>query len=190
MNFDPADDQLAPGFLLAPPGLPDPNFEKSVVLLAVNDESGSMGFIINRKADFTLHTLLEDMTMPATVADQPVLLGGPVAGFSGFVIYEHPEGEPRVSGIEITPTLSISASRELLEAAGAGEVDRFDLVLGYAGWGPGQLRNELKRGGWMHAPFSQDLVFDVPIEERWDQAYARLGVSPMRFMNVPGGAQA
>jgi putative transcriptional regulator len=67
---------------------------------------------------------------------------------------------------------------------------RWDLLLGYAGWGPGQLAGEMQRGGWLHADFDPALVFDVGVEQRWEESYRRLGISPVAFQNVPGGAQA
>jgi putative transcriptional regulator len=185
-----SDDQLAPGFLIAPPNLGDPNFDRSVVLLAVHEEDGSMGFIINRRADMDLHQLLGELEIEPLIDDRPVLVGGPVSGFSGFLLYSHEPGEPRAPGIEITPTLSVSPSRELLEAAARGELDNsFELLLGYAGWAPGQLDSELERGSWLHAAFDED-VLSAAVDDRWDEIFASLGLSPAGFMTVPGGAQA
>lgn len=188
---DERDDQLAPGFLVAPPPLGDPNFDRTVVLLAVNEPGGSMGFIVNRSSDVMLHTLLKELEIEPRVEDRAVLIGGPVSGFSGFVLYQHEENKPLAAGIEISPTISVSPSRELLEAAARGELPgRFELLLGYAGWAPDQLEGELTRGSWLHAPFDAELLFDVQLDQRWDEAYARLGITPFGFVNVPGGAQA
>jgi putative transcriptional regulator len=185
------DDHLAPGFLVAPPPLEDPNFERTLVLLAAHEGSGSMGFVLNRPSDMTLHILCKELELDPHCDDRPVLLGGPVSGFSGFLLYQHDRGHPLAPGIEISPDISVSPSRELLEAAARGELaGRFDLFLGYAGWGPLQLEAELEQGGWLHAPFDAELVFDVPMEHRWEEAYARLGISSYNFMAVPGGAHA
>jgi putative transcriptional regulator len=184
-------DGLAPGFLVAPPPLEDPNFDRSLVLLAVHESSGSMGFVVNRQSDIMLHALLQELGIQAIAADRRVLIGGPVSGFSGFVLYEHPVGVQLAPGLVISPGVSISPSRELLEMGAKGQLPgRFDLLLGYAGWAPSQLEAELERGSWLHAGFDAELLFDVAVEERWDETYARLGVSPGGFMNVPGGAQA
>jgi putative transcriptional regulator len=184
-------DRLAPGFLLAPPPLADPNFDRSLVLLAVHAVGGSMGFVVNRPSEIRLTQLLKELEIGATVEDRHVLIGGPVSSFSGFILYEHDEGRPRGPGIEVSSTVSISPSREVLEAAAVGELPgRFDLLLGYAGWGPLQLEAELQRGSWLHAPFDAELLFDVAMDQRWQETYARLGVSPESFMTVPGGAQA
>jgi putative transcriptional regulator len=184
-------DQLAPGFLVAPPSLPDPNFADAVVVLAVHEDEGSMGFIINRHTELTLFEVLSELDIDPSVRDRKVLLGGPVSTYSGFLLYEHPADAPMVSGLFFSPTLSISPSRELLEEAAKGNLPgHFDLILGYAGWGPEQLEAELHRGGWLHTEFDQELFFEVPLDERWAEAYQRLGVSPLGFMTVPGGAQA
>lgn len=188
---DLSDDRLAPGFLLAPPPLEDANFDRSVVLLAVHDDSGSMGFVINRASDIHLHSVFEDLELPATNPNQRVLAGGPVSGYAGFVLYEHEANQPLSPGLEISSTLSISPSRDVLEAASRGElIGRFELLLGYAGWGPGQLEAEMERGFWLHARFDEELLFDIQLEERWDEAYRRLGVHPYGFISVPGGAKA
>ena len=184
------DDRLAPGFLIAPPSMGDPNFESAVVLLAAHDESGSMGFVLNRSSAYRLHSLLEELEISAYCEDQDVLIGGPVSTFSGFVLYEHEIRQPRYPGIEVTPTISVSASRELLEAGARGELSRWDLLMGYAGWGEGQLDEELRVGGWLHAPFDPDLLFGVPVEERYYEVFSRMGVAPELIMNVKGGAQA
>lgn len=185
------DDRLAPGFLVAPPPLEDPNFDRTVVLLAAHESTGSMGFIVNRRSEMSLHGLLTELEIKVRVEDRPVLVGGPVSGFSGFVMYEHAKGMPLAPGIEISPTLSVSPSRELLEAAARGDLHgRWELLLGYAGWGEDQLEQELQRGSWLHAPYDPELLFDVALADRWDEAYARLGIAPFGFMMVPGGAQA
>lgn len=185
------DDKLSPGFLLAPPPLSDPNFDKTLVLLAAHEPAGSMGFIVNRASEMMLHTLLKELEIAPMIADRQVMLGGPVSGFSGFVLYEHKKGEPLAPGIEVSETISVSPSREVLESAAQGRLPgRFDLLLGYAGWAPEQLEGELLRGSWLHAPFDPELLFDVPLDQRWEESYARLGVSPMGFVNVRGGAQA
>lgn len=168
----------------------DPNFDRTVVLLAAHDDSGSMGFVFNRSSAYRLHALLEELEITAVCEDQDVLIGGPVSTFSGFVLYEHEEGAPLFPGIEITSTISVSASRELLEAGARGELTRWDLLMGYAGWGEGQLDEELRVGGWLHAPFDPDLLFRVPVGERYDEAFSRMGFAPEMLMNVPGGAQA
>lgn len=184
-------DKLAPGFLVAPPSMGDPNFSRTLVLMAMHDETGSLGFIINRPHRLMLHALLKDLEIAPVVADRAVLAGGPVNGGSGYVLYEHAPGKSVGAGVEVTPGMSLSPSKDVLVMAAQGKLEgRFELVLGYAGWGPGQLRHEIERGSWLYADFDAQLVMDVGADARWDEAYQRLGVSPMDFINVPGGAQA
>lgn len=189
MTDDPM--RLAPGFLVAPPSLSDPNFDRSVVLLAAREPAGAMGFIINRPSEMKLHLLLTDLDIVPTIEDRVVLIGGPVNGYSGFVLYEHRPEQPLADGISLSPTISVTPSRDVLDQAATGKLPgRFELLLGYAGWGPDQLDDELARGSWLHAPFDPELLFEVPVAERWAETWARLGVDPAGFVTVPGGAQA
>ncbi|MBI5495359.1 MAG: YqgE/AlgH family protein [Deltaproteobacteria bacterium] len=184
-------DKLVPGFLVAPPPMGDPNFDHTLVLMALHDDNGSLGFVVNRKSSLSLHTLLKELEIEPLTGDRPVLSGGPVSGTTGFVLYEHAANQPMGSGVEVTPSLSLSPSKDVLTAAARGELKgRFELLLGYAGWGPGQLGTEIQRGSWLYADFDPAILWDVALEQRWEDAYRRLGVSPMAFMHVPGGARA
>ncbi|MDA0712548.1 MAG: YqgE/AlgH family protein, partial [bacterium] len=117
--------------------------------------------------------------------------GGPVSSNSGFLLYEHAKNKPLTAGLALCETISITPSRDLLDTAAMGKLPgRFELILGYTGWGPGQLENEICEGSWFNLPFSADIIFDIPFKERWHQTFSQLGVSPYAFMNVPGGAQA
>ncbi|MCP4501295.1 MAG: YqgE/AlgH family protein [Deltaproteobacteria bacterium] len=184
------DDKLAPGFLIAPPSSADPNFGETVVLLASHDDTGATGFIISRLAGFTLHTLLDDLEIKPTIDDRRILLGGPVSSLSGFVLYQHAPHDPGYPGFSVSDEVSISASKDLLESCAHNDVKRFDLIMGCAGWGPDQLEDELRRGMWLHASYDEEMLFDVDVSQRYDEIYARLGISPFGFMDVKGGAQA
>jgi putative transcriptional regulator len=184
-------DALAPGFLVAPPQLSDPNFDRSLVLLIEHDAESSRGFVLNRAAPRRLHDVLRELEIRPRVDDRDVLIGGPVSSSSGYVLYEHAPGRPLAPGHVVTDTLSITPSRDLLELAARGGLPgRFDLLLGYAGWSANQLEGELAQGAWLHAPFDAELVFDVPVERRWDETWERLGLNPLGFVSVRGGAQA
>ena len=184
-------DKLSPAILTAPPNLTDTNFAGSVILLAMHETDGAMGFIISQASNLSFHELLADLSIEPKIDEQRVLSGGPVSKSSGFVMYEHKKRRPIAPGISLCDTMSISPSRELLEMAAAGALPgRFDLILGYAGWGPGQLDKEIANGGWMLSPFFPEILFDVPLRDRWFQSFAHLGISPLGFTHVPGGAQA
>jgi putative transcriptional regulator len=189
--MDVTDDRLAPGFLVAPPPMGDPNFDHTVVLMAVHDEEHSLGFVVNRRSTVMLHALLKELDITPLTEDKPVLSGGPVGETTGFVLYEHAPQQPAGNGMQLAPGLSLSPSKEVLVSAVRGQLTgRFELILGYAGWGPGQLLEELRRGSWLHAGFDHAMLWDVAMENRWEEMFARLGINPMGFMNVPGGALA
>ncbi len=184
--------EMTSSMLVAPPSLLFPPFNESVIILAGHQNSGSLGFILNRPTNLSIKDLMEDGEEYDPIhADKPVLFGGPVEKNSGFIIYEHKSGKPLAPGFRISKNISISPARKVLEQAANGNLTgRFDLILGYASWNKGQLKKELSRGEWLHTPFCQDLLFDVPHEDRWLQSYEQLGFAPYAFMHVKGGAQA
>jgi putative transcriptional regulator len=183
--------QLAPGFLVAAPSLLDPNFRRSVVLLVDHRPEGSLGFVVNRPADVELRGMLEQLGLKAPESQRlssPVLLGGPVLPETGWVVFE--QGTVNVENedvVRISDRLAVSASRELLEALVAEDgPERMLLMLGYAGWGPGQLDAEIAQGAWIPVDFDQRIVFDTPFDERWASALRLLGIDPARLsMGTP-----
>lgn len=169
--------------MVAAPALQDPNFERAVVLMCLHNEDGAMGLVINRAAPLTTLELMLQMGFEcADDADpaQSVLIGGPVAIESGVLLYRaDATASLREDELPVTDELRLCPSQELLRAiaAGAGP-PQFQLFLGHAGWGPGQLEQEIAQGSWIPARADVALVFDTPLEERWDQALAAVGVSP------------
>jgi putative transcriptional regulator len=187
---------LAPGFLIAPPSLQQ-EFRESVILLVAHEEEGSLGIIINRNSSLLFWDVIKDLEMERPPhahrrRPPPVWNGGPVHAEAGHVLYEHEIGAAVAPGMRVTPTLSLSPARATLEAAAAGELTgRFALILGHAGWGPGQLEQELNEGTWLHAKFAAELLFDTSMDGRWRSSYSQLlGVDPGEVMSVKGGAQA
>lgn len=179
--------QLAPGFLVAAPSLLDPNFRRTVVLLVDHRPEGSLGFIVNRPADASLSAMLERIGLtapPASGDESAVLVGGPVAPQTGWVVFE-PSAQTADADdvVQVSERLAVSASRELLERLIAAERPdgRLLLVLGYAGWGPGQLDGELAQGAWIPVDFDERIVFETPYEERWETALRSLGIDPARL---------
>lgn len=184
-------DAITPSFLIAPPNLPDQDFKNAVVVMTAHESEGSMGFIISQPTHLTIHQMLEDLAIKSQIDDRTVLLGGPAGRNQGFVMYEHEKDSPIAPGMSLCPKISISPSLQILQQAAKGEMPgRFELILGYAGWGPGQLQCELDEGEWLHTSFFEEMMFDVPFFERWRHAYEHIGISPYAFVNVPGGAQA
>lgn len=192
-------DTLAPGLLLASPRLGDPNFERTVVLLGKHDPEGALGWVLNGRTVSPTGELLrgsgllpaEGASLHSDALARLARLGGPVSPNVGWVLYE-----PR-HGMELLPgTLTLDADLAITGHAGAFErlahlepaLD-FKLLLGYAGWGPGQLESELKEGAWLPAPLVPSLLQGTSPEELWNAAYQHtLGVGPAAFTATRGSA--
>ena len=181
--------ELSPGFLVAAPALLDPNFHRTVVLLVDHREEGSLGFVINRPAPVELPEVLDALGLKhdgAGAAPDAVLLGGPMAPETGWVLFE--QGEKRMKSTEVvsvSDALGVTASREMLSKfVQVGAVKRFIVALGYAGWGPGQRDAEIAQGAWIPVDLDAKVVFDTPYPERWAAALALLGIDPARLTTV------
>lgn len=176
--------------LLAMPGMSDPNFERSVTLLCQHNEEGAIGITINRKSDFTLGEILAQLGMSCendAVSGLMVLEGGPVGVDRGFVLHSPKPGFE--SSMEITPEIMVTTSRDVLAAIASGQgPDQFQVALGYAGWGDGQLEHELRENAWLSVPVDQAIVFELPLEQRWQQAFSKLGVDISHLHDVGGHA--
>jgi putative transcriptional regulator len=169
---------LADHFLIAMPALADPNFARGVTLICQHDETGAMGLVINRLSNFTLGDVLRQLDLAteiAGLAEQPVLLGGPVQPDRGFVLHD----DPREWGstLRFGNGLAISTSRDILEAMARGEGPMHALLaLGYAGWTAGQLESEIGENAWLTVPADQAIIFNTPLEGRWQAAARALGI--------------
>jgi putative transcriptional regulator len=181
---------LARHLLIALPSLGDPNFAGSVVLICQHDADGAMGLMINRATDLSWGELMQQMALgcdDAAVCERPVLAGGPVHGDRGFVLHE---GDAQWdSSLPLGEGLSMTTSRDVLEAlaSGTGPV-RALLTLGCTGWGPGQLERELEEPSWLTVPATAALLFDAPLEQRWQGAAATLGVDLLALADHVGHA--
>jgi putative transcriptional regulator len=167
--------------LIAMPTLMDPNFWRAVVLLGVHsEEEGAFGLVINRPLDISLADILSDLgeeVPPAT--ECPVLGGGPVEPSHGFVLYEQESSPDDDSTLTISDSISVSGSTDVLSGLASGEIEgRFYLLLGYSGWAPGQLEQEIEENSWVVAPLDSTILFDVAPEERWAAALRSIGVEP------------
>lgn len=181
---------LAPGFLVAAPGLRDPSFRESVVLLVDHRPEGALGFVVNRPSDVSFRNVVEELQMTeegVASPEVPVLVGGPVAPHTGWIVYDPGlRSVPNDARIEVNEGVQVSASRSVLrELAQEPDARRHLLVLGYAGWGAGQLDAELLEGSWIPVSLDPDVVFDTPYEDRWNAALSSLGIDP-RQMVSPG----
>ncbi|MGF1464549.1 MAG: YqgE/AlgH family protein [Sandaracinaceae bacterium] len=175
--------ELAPGLLIAAPGLRCPFFHHTVVLLVEHDDSGSLGFVINRPSDTCLPELAEhlDVEVDGATSTEPIWVGGPVAQETGWVLFDPQTGETAVDRLQLDERVALSSSKELLEQLASEEgPGTFLVLIGYAGWGPGQLDEEFRQGSWISADLEADLLFDVPPEQRWLKALHRQGIDPSR----------
>ncbi|MDR6756128.1 putative transcriptional regulator [Mycoplana sp. BE70] len=183
-------------FLIAMPGMLDKNFERSVVYICAHSEDGAMGFIINRSQpmnfmDVLLHLQLvaedEAIRMPDGTVDFPIRAGGPCESGRGFVL--HSDDYSSESSIPVSDDISLTATLDIVRAISRGEGPRRGLLmLGYAGWGAGQLENEIAANGWLTCPASEDLIFDTTVEDKYDRALALMGVTPAMLSMEAGHA--
>jgi putative transcriptional regulator len=176
---------LAPGLLVAAPPLGDPNFDRSVVLLAAHGPDGAFGWIINGRELMTVSELLLRAEVTDRSLDIPgtVRVGGPVSPEQVWLVYRTEERFPDLDGqFDVGRGITASASRKVLEAIASGApLSKLIGLVGYAGWAPSQLENEIRHGAWLPGDVEPGLVFDVPADERWQRAYEQLGTTPIAF---------
>ncbi len=165
--------------LIAMPGMPDPRFEKSVIFMCSHSAEGAMGLIINKPiGGLSFHELVDKLGIGMTVArpDTPILFGGPVQMGRGFVLHSADYSGDE-STMLLTPGISLTATVDILRAICEGRgPEKAILALGYAGWGTGQIEDEILANGWIHCDADPQLVFETNYESRWRTAIAKLGV--------------
>ncbi len=161
-----------------------PFFNHTLVLLIDHGDEGSFGFVVNRVTDLEITDVFNEVGVAGAAADSveaPVLLGGPVSPESGWILYDA-EGVPQPSSgqtIAVGQGISCTASLEILERIARGDgPETCAMMLGYSGWGAGQLESEMKEGSWIPVDLNYGLVFETPIEKRWEAALATLGIDP------------
>lgn len=190
----PADDHasldLTDHLLLAMPLMTDPNFSGTVIYIVEHSEKGAMGLVLNRTLELTVSDLFERIDLKCDqepLANQPVLLGGPVHNDRGFVLHR-PLGS-WTSSIRINDTVALTSSRDVLEsvAKGAGPQDVI-VALGYAGWGAGQIEAEIAQNAWLTVRAADSIIFDVPPKDRHAMAFRLLGVDPLLMSGTAGHA--
>ncbi len=181
-------------FLIAMPGMVDGNFAGTVVYMCEHNDKGALGLVINRPIDINLRHLFEKVDLSlerADLAERPVYLGGPVQTERGFVLHERldDEGGHYNSSLQIAGGLEMTTSRDVLEAlsSGAGPRKVF-ITLGYSGWMAGQLEDEISRNGWLNVDADPQVIFDTPVEQRYDKALALLGIDSSFLMGEAGHA--
>jgi len=176
--------------LIAMPSMRDPNFARGVAFLCQHGEDGAMGLLINRLSEYRLGDVLAQMNLKSDlpeVADAPVLIGGPVQPERGFVLHE-PGGDWE-SSFKISDTICITTSRDILIAMAEGNgPGRAVVALGYSGWSAGQLEQELRDNAWLTTTATHAILFDTPLEDRWEASAALVGVNMHQMAAYVGHA--
>ncbi|HBF29239.1 YqgE/AlgH family protein [Rhizobium sp.] len=183
-------------FLIAMPSLVDGNFARSVIYICAHTSAGAMGFIINRAqsvtfADVLLHLKMIDQNdaimLPDSARNFPIQTGGPVESGRGFVL--HSEDYVSDSSIPVSDDILLTATLDIVRAISDGRGPaKATMLLGYAGWGPGQLEQEIARNDWLNCAATEALIFDPVLQDKYERALAIMGVSPATLSSQVGHA--
>ncbi len=183
-------DTLKSQLLIAMPSLEDPNFSRTVTYICEHNDQGAMGIVLNRPTDLSLSDVLRHMDIEGglgNAGEQIVYLGGPVEEERGFVLHSH--SPPWDSTLAVNDDISVTTSRDILEAMARGNGPAHTLVaLGYAGWGAGQLERELQENAWLSGPSDESILFELPPDQRWEAAARLLGVDVNLLSSEAGHA--
>jgi len=185
-------------FLIAMPSMQDPRFARAVILLCAHSEEGAMGIIVNQPTgEINFSDLLGQLEIPGDekllplddeLAIKPVHVGGPVESGRGFVLHSSDYNASEAT-LSIQPGVCLTATIDILRAIANNEGPEHSfLALGYAGWAPGQLEDELASNGWLNCAIDADLVFDNELGDKYDQALALLGIDPAFIATEAGHA--
>lgn len=200
MPAEPSTINLTHHFLIAMPGLEDASFARSVVYLCEHSARGALGLVINKPSDIKLKNLFEKVDLPLDrddLAGAPVFQGGPVQTERGFVLHEavmagaeaKPDEPVYASTMTIPGGLEMTTSKDVLEALSTGAGPRKVLVsLGYSAWGEGQLESELAENSWLTVAADPQVIFDTPVEQRYDKALSLLGLQAWMLSPEAGHA--
>lgn len=181
---------IAPGFLVAAPSLRDPNFARTVILLVEHGAEGTIGFIINRASEVTFDEVTQAAKLEGALRAIPILTGGPVSG-TGWVVFDPRTADEDLASesVRVHEQISITSSKRILAACDE-DMSRRYLFVGYAGWGAGQLDEELACGSWLCVSLTPEILFDCPIDERWARALKSAGIDPGRIVHSASSGKA
>jgi putative transcriptional regulator len=199
MPVDAEPINLTHHFLIAMPGLQDESFARSVVYLCEHSARGALGLVINKPSELNLRHLFDKVDLPLArddLASAPVFQGGPVQTERGFVLHEavykqeSAQSEPvYASTMTIPGGLEMTTSKDVLEAISTGAGPRRVLVsLGYSAWGEGQLESEIAENSWLTVGADISVIFDTPVEQRYEKALSLLGLEPWMLTSEAGHA--
>ncbi len=176
--------------LIAMPSLGDPNFAQTVALICDHSSQGALAVILNKPLPMRMAEVFEQLEIQIAAGplpQRPVMRGGPMQTDRGFVV--HRAGGEWDSTLKVSDALHVTTSRDILAAMAKGQGPEDALVaLGYAGWGGGQLEDEIRANAWLSAPVDLDLIFALPFQSRWEAAGRLLGVDLSRISPLSGNA--
>jgi putative transcriptional regulator len=176
--------------LIAMPTMADPRFAHAVIYMCSHGPNGAMGLVLNRLfGETNFRALLDQLNIKSSIQtpDLPVHFGGPVETGRGFVL--HSSDYLREGTSRIDDTIHLSATIEILQAiSDGGGPERAVIALGYTGWGAGQLDEEMKANGWLTAPADDAIIFDRDLDNKWERALAKIGISPVMLSGEAGHA--
>jgi len=189
-----SDTNLSGKFLLAMPGMGDPRFHKAVILVCAHDDNGAMGLVINHMLPgIDLENLLKQLNIAtpegkaSPAAGVAVMSGGPVDNVRGFIVHT-PEFHQQDT-VRINDQISVTGTVDALRAVAIGEgPQQMIFVLGYSGWGPGQLDQELQDNAWLVFDAAPEIIFETEVDQKWDAVIRRMGIDPSMLSNTVGRA--
>lgn len=180
------DEFAAPALIIAMPDLLDPNFHRTVVLLIEKNDQGAFGVVINRAGDSKVQELCTGLNVDwGGDESTAALYGGPVGTQQGFLLHGEVPDDVVVNSREVSPGVRIASDMETFRTLCRRPPTDLRILLGYAGWAPGQLEVEMRSGAWLTAEVTPDIVFHTPLESIWDRTLRGLGIDPS--MLVAGG---
>ena len=176
--------------LIAMPGMADPNFSATVTLICEHSDEGALGIVINKPLILTLGDVFKQLGVQdadSAYATNAVMDGGPVGADRGFVL--HDSGHSYENSIEVSNDIHLTFSRDILNVMAVGDgPEKSLLALGYAGWGAGQLEDEMLANSWLSVAATQEIVFELPFDQRWAAAARTLGIDITQI--APGAGHA
>lgn len=183
-------DFLTGRFLVAMPGMQDPRFEDTILYVCGHDSTGAMGLVVNKLIDsISFRSLLDqlDIEVEGQVPNIPVHFGGPIEMGRGFVL--HTTDYKSDSSVPISDDVTLTATIDILKDIARNKGPKYYLMaLGYTGWSPGQLEEEIKKNGWLEVGGDLEILFKVPIESKRSKALIKLGIDPAMLSDVSGHA--
>jgi putative transcriptional regulator len=177
-------------FLIAMPGLSDPNFYRSVTCMCEHTSEGALGIVVNRIASrISAKDIFAELNIEpvAQMTSSPVYMGGPVHAHEIFILHG-PPFQWRGT-LMITPTLALSNTRDIIESLALGSgPEAFMIALGCAGWGAGQLEEEILSNSWLTCPMDEDILFHAKADQKWEAAVKKMGIDPVLLSDTAGHA--